>query len=85
MLQTEPTNQVVDAIEVIRNKLHNDDSLAGRSVLQVEAIMELLEVCLRNTYFQVDDKFFQQNDGVAIENCHLSLATSSWSLLRNGS
>jgi hypothetical protein len=25
-----------------------------------QAIMELLEVCLRTTYFQVDDKFFQQ-------------------------
>jgi hypothetical protein len=28
--------------------------------------MELLEVCLRTTYFQVDDRFFQQNDGVAL-------------------
>jgi hypothetical protein len=27
--------------------------------------MELLEVCLRSTYFQVD-KFFQQNDGMAM-------------------
>jgi hypothetical protein len=32
--------------------------------LQVEAIMELLQVCLRKTYFQVDDKFFQQKDGM---------------------
>ena len=30
--------------------------------------MELLEVCLRTTYFQVDDKFFQQKDGMAMEN-----------------
>jgi hypothetical protein len=34
--------------------------LAERSVLQVEGIKELLEVCLRTTYFHVDDKFFQQ-------------------------
>jgi hypothetical protein len=34
--------------------------------LQVEAIMALLEVCLRTTYFQVDDKFFQQKDGMAM-------------------
>jgi hypothetical protein len=26
---------------------------------QVDTIMELLEVCLRTTYFQVGDKFFQ--------------------------
>jgi hypothetical protein len=40
--------------------------LAERSVLQVEAIMELLAVCLRTTYFQVDDKFFQQKDGMTM-------------------
>jgi hypothetical protein len=28
--------------------------------------MELLEVCLRTTYFQVDDKFFQQEEGMAM-------------------
>jgi hypothetical protein len=41
---------VDEALQVIRNKLHNDDTLAGRSALQVEAIMELLEVCLRTTF-----------------------------------
>jgi hypothetical protein len=48
------------------NKLHNDDTLAERSALQAEAIMELLEFCLRSTYFQVDDKFFQQKDDMAM-------------------
>jgi hypothetical protein len=28
--------------------------------------MELLEAYLRTTYFQVDDKFLQQNDGMAM-------------------
>jgi hypothetical protein len=37
-----------------------------RSHWQVKAIMELLEVCLRTTYFQMDDKFFQQEDGTAM-------------------
>jgi hypothetical protein len=61
------TNVPVDeALQVISNKLHNDDTLAERSALQAEAIMELLEVCLKTTYFQVDDKFFQQKDGMAM-------------------
>ncbi|XP_023722356.1 uncharacterized protein LOC111872551 [Cryptotermes secundus] len=30
--------------------------------------MELLEVCLSTTYFQVDDKFFQQKDGMDMGN-----------------
>jgi hypothetical protein len=62
------TNVPVDEalLQVIRDMLHNDDTLAERSVSQVEAIMELLEVCLRTTYFQVDDKFFQQKDGMGM-------------------
>jgi hypothetical protein len=28
--------------------------------------MEVLEVCLRTTYFQVDDKFFQQKDDMSM-------------------
>jgi hypothetical protein len=28
--------------------------------------MELLEVCLRTTYFQVDDRFYQQKEGMAM-------------------
>jgi hypothetical protein len=48
-----------EALQVISKELRNDDTLAERSVLQAEAIMELLEVCLKTTYFQVDDRFFQ--------------------------
>jgi hypothetical protein len=61
------TNVPVDeALQVIRNKLQNDHALTERSSLEVEAIMELLEVCLKTTCFQVDDKFFQQKDGMAM-------------------
>jgi hypothetical protein len=57
---------VDEALQVIRNKLDNDDTLAESSILEVGAIMEILEVCLRTTYFQVGDKFFQQKDGMVI-------------------
>jgi hypothetical protein len=36
------------------------------SALQVAAIMQLLEVCLRTTHVQVGDKLFQQKDGIAM-------------------
>jgi hypothetical protein len=42
---------------VIRSRLDNENTLAEQSVLKVEAIMELLDVCLRTTYFQEDDGF----------------------------
>jgi hypothetical protein len=59
---------VYEALQVISNKLHNDDTLLEWSVLQIKTIMELLEGCLRTSYFQVDDKFFQQEDGMAMGN-----------------
>jgi hypothetical protein len=44
------TNVPVDeALEVV-NKITNEDTLEERTGLQMEAIVELLEVCLRTTY-----------------------------------
>jgi hypothetical protein len=43
--------------------------LAERPVLQTEAVMELLEICFRTTYFLVDDNLFQQKDGVTMGSC----------------
>jgi hypothetical protein len=46
------TNISVDeSLQIINNKLHNNDTLAERSVLQFEAIMELLDICLTTIYF----------------------------------
>jgi hypothetical protein len=41
---------------------HNVDKLL------VEAIIQLLEVCLKTKYLQVDEKFFQQKVDMAMEN-----------------
>jgi hypothetical protein len=61
------TNVPVEgALQVVGNKLQNVDKLAERSVLQVEAIMELLEVCPRTTYFQLEDKIFKHKDDMAM-------------------
>jgi hypothetical protein len=61
------TNVSVDeSLQVIINELRDDDTLAERSVLLVEDFMELLEVCLRTAYFQVDYTFLQQKDGMAM-------------------
>ncbi|PNF26841.1 hypothetical protein B7P43_G17376 [Cryptotermes secundus] len=45
-------------------------------MLQVKAIMDLLEVCLRTTYFQVDDKFFQHKNGMAMGNYLLPIVSN---------
>jgi hypothetical protein len=56
-------------LQVIRNKLHNKDTLAEGPVLHVKAIMEPLELYLRTAYFQVDNKYFQQKDGMTMGSC----------------
>jgi hypothetical protein len=71
---------VDEALQVISSKLHNYDTLVERSALQSEAIVEMLEVCLRTTYFQVDDEFFQQKDGMAMESSLSPVVSNSYSL-----
>jgi hypothetical protein len=53
-------------VNLIADKLHNEGTLVEQSVLQVKAIRELLEVCLRTTYLHVDSKLFQQKDGISM-------------------
>jgi hypothetical protein len=55
--------------------------LSEQSVLQVKAIMELL---FRTTYFQVNDKFLHQEDGMAMGSTPSPILTII-SILRIGS
>jgi hypothetical protein len=57
---------VEEVLRVIKNKLCMDSTVSDRSPLQVDDVMELLEVCMKTTYFQFEDKFYQQNDGMAM-------------------
>jgi hypothetical protein len=45
-------------------------------VLQVEAIMELLEVCLGTTCFQGDDESLQVRAGMAVKNSLLLIISN---------
>jgi hypothetical protein len=79
------TNVLVnEAQTVIRNVLYNDSTLTEWSTLQVNTVMELLDVCLRTTYFQVHAVFYQQKDGMAMIALHPQLsATALYSILKN--
>jgi hypothetical protein len=57
---------VNEALHVIKERLKDDTTLEERSALPVESMMELLEVCLKTTYFQVGDKFYQQKEDMAV-------------------
>ena len=57
---------VLEALEVIRDLLENDDTLHQRTNFSVEVLCDLSKFCLTSCYFVFNDKFFIQSDGVAM-------------------
>lgn len=55
-----------EAVEVIRDKLREDDSLIERTPLSPDRIAELLGLCLRSTYFSYGGEFYEQREGAAM-------------------
>ncbi len=54
------------ALSVIRTRLENDPTLKDRTALTVDQIIELLEFCLRNTYFTFHGQYYKQKFGAAM-------------------
>jgi len=65
---------ICEALQIFWNKLHSDSTMSG----QFEAITELLEVCLKTTCFQVDEKVFQQKDGMAMGSSLFAIVSDSF-------
>ena len=57
-----------EAVSVIHDMLLEDETLEGRTVLSadIDVIANLLNVCLRSTYFCYKDKFYEQVEGAAM-------------------
>ena len=55
-----------EAVSVIHDMLLEDESLEDRTVLSADIIADLLNVCLRSTYFNYKDKFYEQVEGAAM-------------------
>ena len=53
-------------VETIRRRLQEGDTLEERTALQPDSIAELLELCLKSTYFCFKDKFNDQWQGAAM-------------------
>lgn len=52
------------AIHIIDKKLRNDEELHQRTQLPVNTLTELLVCCLLHYYFQMDNKYYKQTDGL---------------------
>ena len=57
---------VQPALEVIKKLLNEDQDLHKRTTMSTNHIMDLLEFCLRSTYFTHRGKFFEQVEGAAM-------------------
>ena len=53
-------------LRAIKDLVEKDPTLKDRTVVPVEDIILLLEVCLKNTYFSFQDQFYEQVKGVAM-------------------
>ena len=61
------TNVPVDeAVSVIRGRLREDETLRDRTILSPEWIAELLEMCLKSTYFSYGGSFYERKEGAAM-------------------
>ena len=54
------------ALDVIKKLLEEDPGLQSRTSMSTQHIMDLLEFCLRNTYFIFRGKFYEQVEGAAM-------------------
>ena len=57
---------VDDALRSISILLSEDNTLYERTTIDADDICSLTELCLRTTYFQFEDRFFEQIDGAAM-------------------
>ena len=61
------TNVPIDeAVQVIRDRLRGDETLVNRTTLSPDRVAELLEACLRSTYFCYGGEFYEQREGAAM-------------------
>ena len=57
---------ISEAVKVVHDMLERDETLEDRTILSPERITELLDVCLRSTYFSYQDTFYKQREGAAM-------------------
>ena len=57
-----------EAVEVIWDKLREDEDLAERTPLSPDRVAKLLGLCLRSTYFSYGGEFYEQREGAAMDS-----------------
>ena len=55
-----------EAVDIICNKLDEDDTLAERCELSVQSIRFLMDECLKCSYFKCQERYFLQLEGASM-------------------
>ena len=73
-----------EALQVIQERLWVDESLGDRTALSADRVVELLEVCLKSTYFSYGGDFYEQTQGAAMGSSVSALvANCTWNSLKS--
>ena len=57
-----------ESLDIVEYRLRDDTPFSERTSLPLEGVMELLRCCRHNSYFQVKDKFYAQDDGLPMDS-----------------
>ena len=57
---------VLPAIQIVKQRLQQDNTLPQRTSMSIPQITSLLEFCLTNTYFLFQGKYYEQVQGAAM-------------------
>ena len=57
---------VDEALHVISQRLQQDDTLKDRTSIPIPDLCALVELCLKSTYFQFGESFYEQVEGAAM-------------------
>lgn len=57
---------VPETLRIIETRLNNDQTLNDRTNLPVKVIMELLDLCTKCNFFELEGKIYRQDEGMAM-------------------
>ena len=60
-----------EAVDIMRARLEEDESLGERTPLSPGRVAELLQLCLRSTYFSFNGEFYQQSFSAVVANLYM--------------
>lgn len=62
-----PNVPIVDTMNIVKKQLGRDSSLSTLTNLPFDGVIDFLNMCLKSVYFQYEDRFYLQRDGLSMD------------------